>query len=277
MAIVNKDFQKLTESDLQKAEIIGIPIALALAASSVFGQFSNLSFFVTNMITMMGLAVGIDYSLFVVSRFREERAKGLEKTAAIEKSVKTASRAVFFSGVTVIVALAGLLLVPSNVFRSLSVGAIFVVMAAVFARRSLLQAVVSILGERVNFLSVPFFGRASQEIGTGGFWRKIAALVMRFPVLSLELSAGLLVLASIPLVAINIGSSGVSTLPEDLPSKKGFEILQNEFSRGSISPTTIVIDGAVGSTNIKNLLTDLERQLNASSSVGSARGPSYPG
>jgi RND superfamily putative drug exporter len=301
-ASINQDFQDLAEKDLQKAEFIGIPIALvvlilvfgavaaallpvilsflaiglAMAASALLGQVYDLSFFVTNMITMMGLAVGIDYSLFIVSRFREERQKGLEKIAAIKKSASTASRAVFFSGITVVIALAGLLLVPSNIFRSLAIGAIFVVVAAVFAALTLLPALLSILGDKVNFLSLPFFGRQTLNETTRGFWHWVAAFVMRLPILSLELSAGVLILASIPLLAINIGSSGVDSLPEELPAKQAFVILENEFSSGLISPTQVVIDGKVDDAKVGSLIMEFEEAIKSEEFVVGASTQKYP-
>ena len=117
-----------------------VAIVVALALTALVGQFGDLSFFVTNMITMMGLAVGIDYALFIVSRYREERTDGVEQLAAIERAGDTSSRAVFFSGITVVVALAGLLIVPMSVFVSLAVGAILVVLSAIVAALTLLPA-----------------------------------------------------------------------------------------------------------------------------------------
>ncbi len=108
------------------------------------------SFFVTNMMAMMGLALGIDYSLFIISRYREERAQGLDKLAAIEAAGATASRAVFFSGLTVVVALFGMLIIPTTIFRSLAVGAILVVVVAVLASLTLLPAILGLLGDRIN-------------------------------------------------------------------------------------------------------------------------------
>src|SRR5690606_12737411 len=105
------------------------------------GQLWDFSFFVTNMIVMMGLAVGIDYSLFILSRYREERGKGFEKLDALSNAGSTAGRAVLFSGLTVIIALLGLLIIPHTIFKSLAAGAIFVVFAAVLASLTLLPAV----------------------------------------------------------------------------------------------------------------------------------------
>ena len=157
---VGHDFNKQSEKDLQRSEYGPLPVALiililvfgalaaallpivlaffaiivAIALVAIVGQTFQFSFFVTNMILMMGLAVGIDYCLFIISRYREERARGLDKIDAIGVAGDTAGRAVIFSGLTVVFALAGLLIVPQTIFRSLSAGAIFVVLAAMRLR-----------------------------------------------------------------------------------------------------------------------------------------------
>ncbi len=131
-------------------------IIVALGATALVGQAFDLSFFVTNMITMMGLAVGIDYSLFIVSRYREERARGLEKVDAIATAGDTAGRTVLISGMTVVLALTGLLILPVSVFQSLGAGAILVVIAAVLASMTLLPAVLGLMGDKVNAIRIPF-------------------------------------------------------------------------------------------------------------------------
>jgi len=270
-ASINHDVNKTASKDLEKGEAFGIPIALiilllvfgalvsallpvilaivaivvALALTSLVGQIGDLSFFVTNMITMMGLAVGIDYALFIVSRYREERSGGREKLAAIERAGDTASRAVFFSGLTVIVALIGLLIVPMSVFISLAVGAILVVASAVLAAQTLLPAMLSVLGDRIEAgrLSRLVPKRVRRERTGPGFWPRVVGGVMRRPWLSLISAGGLLVIAAVPYFGINTGASGVESLPPNLQSRQGFEILQKEFSVGGIAPARIPIVG----------------------------------
>ena len=128
--------------------IVSIVVALALAA--LLGQAFDLSVFTVNMLTAMGLALGIDYSLFVISRYREERSRGREQLDAIAATGATASRAVLFSGMTFVLAMFGLLLVPSTIFRSLAAGAILVGIVSVLAALTLLPAVLGLLGDRVN-------------------------------------------------------------------------------------------------------------------------------
>ncbi len=215
------------------------------------------------MISMMGLAVGIDYSLFVVSRYREERAHGREKIDAIAVAGGTASRAVFFSGMTVVLALCGMLLIPTTIFRSLAAGAIAVVLVAVVASLTLLPAILGLMGDRVNSLRVPFLYRrrtldAEHE---RGFWGWAARTVMARPVISLVAAAGVLVLAALPVFGIKTGFSGISTYPNDVQSKRAFTVLARDFSGGLTQPTQIVIDGQVGSPAVQRGMERLQAEL----------------
>lgn len=285
-ASISEDFSKVAERDLRTAEAFGIPVALlvlvlvfgaiaaaflplviagisiaiAIGTAALVGQLFELTFFVTNMITMIGLAVGIDYSLFIVSRYREERRRGLPREAAIAMAGATASRAVFISGLTVVLAMAGLLIVPTTIFRSLALGAILVVLVTVAAALTLLPAALGLLGDRIDALRIPFIQRRylSQEERSGGMWDRIARAVMRRPVLSLLVSAGALVALTVPYFDIHTGVAGVSTLPDSFESKQGFMVLQQEFSAGLVSPVEIVIDGPVASEQVQAGIQRLE-------------------
>ena len=215
------DFEKLSEEDLQKGELlIGLPAALivlllvfgavvaglvpvllgllsivvAVALTALVGQAFEVSFFVVNMISAMGLALGIDYALFILSRYREERARGLEKVDAIVASGATASRAVLFSGIAFVLAMFGMLLVPDTVLRSLALGAILVGIVSVVAALTLLPAVLSLLGDRVNALRIPVVGRrAIASAGSEGrFWSALVRGVMRRPLVCLVAATALL-------------------------------------------------------------------------------------
>ncbi len=299
-ATAGSDFQEASERDLLTGELIALPIALvilvlvfgalaaavvpmllagvaivvATGASALLGQTFELSFFVVNMITMMGLATGIDYSLFIVSRYREERRRGRDQQSAIVATGGTASRAVLFSGMTVVVALAGLLLVPVNVFRSLSIGAIFVVIAATLASLTLLPAVLSLVGDRINALRIPIFGRASaggrQEL-EGGFWDRITRAVMARPIVSLVIAAGILIAAATPALDIETGAAGVSTLPEGMRSRDGLVVLQDEFSAGLLSPVQIVVDGDATSARVQDGVGRLSAALASDADFGALR------
>ena len=289
-ASVGKDFEEAAQEGLEKGEVFGVPIALvilvlvfgalvaalipvvlaavsivvALGAASLLGLVFGLSFFVTNLITMIGLAVGIDYSLFFVARYREERAHGLEKHDAIGRAGATASRTVLFSGMAVVLGLIGMLLVPSNVFISIGAGAIFVVIAAVCASMTLLPALLSLMGDGINRLSIPGFGRAQASYdasGSGGFWDWISRGVMRQPAISLLVAGGILIAGLIPFFDITTGTSGVSSFPDGFESKEGFLILDAEFSAGEVTPVEIVVDGDIDSQPVQARIERLKAAL----------------
>ena len=290
--VLDKDFEELSQHDLKSGELkIGAPaavvilllvfgsvmaaavplmlamlaIVIALGLTAVLGQAWQFSFFVVNMITGVGLALGIDYSLFVISRYREERARGREKFAAIEAAGATASRAVFFSGLAVVLGLFGMVLVPSTIMRSLGAGAILVGAVSVLAALTLMPAILSLLGDRVDALRLPVIGRAAGAGSgktEGRFWSAVARLVMRRPVVSLVLSAGVLLAATVPVLDFKTGSSGVSTLPDRLPSKQGFIAYQESFGgRGSLNPAQIVIAGPISSGPVRDAIDRLQSAL----------------
>ena len=286
-AAVSEDFAKVAEEDLAKGESVGVvaaliilvvvfgavvaallplgvgvaAILLAIGLVAVIGQVAEFSFFVVNMITMMGLAVGIDYSLFIVSRYREERRRGLEKLDAVEASGATASRAVLFSGSTVVLALLGMLLIPTTIFRSLGAGAIFVVIIAVLASLTLLPALLGLLGDRINRLSV--HRRSAVPAPVGGFWDKITHQVMGRPVVSLVLGVTVLLAAASSALSMRTGFSGVSTLPESFESKEAFDALSKDFSGGLSSPVNIVVDGRAADPAVQAAIQRLRDRLGA--------------
>jgi len=301
-ATLSRDLTKLSESDLQKGEGIGIPIALVIlvfvfgalvaafipvllaifaivvgiAMIALIGTVSPLSFFAVNMLTFMGLAVGIDYSLFVVSRFREERARGLDVEGAIERSAGTAGRAVMFSGLTVVLALIGMLIVPTQIFISLAVGAIVVVLVTMVAALTLLPAVLRLLGDRVNKGRIPFISRHAKEDTRHGFWARAVHLAMRRPAISAALACALLLLAAIPALSLKTGAAGISSLPDNLSAKQGFIVLDRDFSAGAVTPADIVVDGAVGTPTIDAAIGSLTKTLAADKRFGTPAIRSYP-
>src|SRR5215217_2426070 len=206
--------------------IVSITIALALLA--LVGQAFPLSVFATNMLTGMGLALGIDYSLFVLSRYREERRHGHERLDAIAVAGSTASRAVLFSGIAFTLAMVGLLLVPSTIMRSLAAGAIVVALVSVAAALTLLPALLSLLGDRVNALRIPFFGRAAEH-ELSPFWLRTVRGVIRRPLVSLLIATAALLAMAAPVLALRSGEAGVSTLPDRLAAKQGYLALNTEF------------------------------------------------
>jgi RND superfamily putative drug exporter len=289
---LDHDFNDLSQHDLKSGELrVGLPAALvvlilvfgavvaglvpllmavvsiivALGLCALVAEAFTLSVFVVNMLTGMGLALGIDYSLFVVSRYREERAHGRVERDAIAVAGATASRAVLFSGTTFVIALTGMLLVPSNVMKSLAVGAITVGIVSVVAALTLLPAVLGRVGDGVNRLRVPWFGRnvgqtTAQE---SRFWGGVVGRVMGRPVLSLVAFTALLVALAIPTLGLTLGASGVTTLPNRLESKRGFEALERYFPQKTASPALIAVVGNVQSPPMQAAIGRLRRELAA--------------
>ena len=293
-ASINNDFVELAEEGLQKGESIGIvvalivllivigaavaaslPILLAIAAiataigfTALVGAAFDLSFFVVNFITMIGLAVGIDYALFIVARYREERVRGFDKLEAIGRTGATANRAVFFSGLTVVLALTGLLFVPNTIFRSLSIGAILVVLLAMAASMTLLPAVISLLGNRINVGRVRRRGSLQNVDKVGGFWDKITAWVMGRPVAWLGGGVVLMAVLAFSFFSMETGFSGVTTLPDDLDSKQAFEILRDDFFLGGAdAPVEIVVDGPI-TPDVEAALSSLQSSMAADAIFG---------
>lgn len=269
---IGNDFTTLSSSDLRRGEVdFGLPISIVvlmlvfgavvaglmpflmallsitvgLGIAAIVAQEFSLSVFIINMMTGMGLALGIDYSLFVISRFREERARGLDKEAAIAMTGATASRAVLFSGTTFVIALLGLFLVPTNVLRSLAAGAVIVGVVSVAAALTLLPAMLSLIGDRVNALRIPLVGSRPGRAGAvgGRMWRSVIVTVMRRPFASLVIAGGLMVLAAVPALGLHIGQSGVGTFPDTLPSKQGYLAVVKYFPSQDPYPVEIVTAG----------------------------------
>ena len=293
---LDADFSTLSEEDLQNGELgFGLPAALivlllvfgsvvagliplllaivsivvALGLAALVGQAFPLSVFATNMLTGMGLALGIDYSLFVLSRYREERLDGRESADAIAAVGATASRAVLFSGIAFTLAMLGLLLVPHTIMRSLATGAIVVGLVSVAAALTLLPALLALLGDRVNALRLPFFGRTAAR-RESPFWSRVVRAVMRRPLTSLVLATVLLLAMAAPVLALRSGEAGVSTLPDRLPAKQGYVALNAEFPGETTEPVEIVIDGDAASPAVRSGIERLRERLASEDLFGRA-------
>ena len=284
---LDHDFTTLSESDLTNGELkFGLPAAMivlllvfgavvaalipmsiailsiivTVALSSLLGQVTSLSFFIVNMITAMGLALGIDYSLFVLSRYREERQAGRDKIDAIVATGGTSSKAVLFSGSSFVVALLGLLLVPDTILRSLALGAIIVGVVTMAAALTLLPALLSLLGDRVNALRLPVVGRAHPA--ESPFWAKAVGVVVRRP--ATFLAGGVLVLlaAAAPVLGLHTGTSGVNSLPDDTDAKAGALALERSFPGTSTTdPAQVVISGDVTSGEVTAAVARFEASI----------------
>jgi RND superfamily putative drug exporter len=306
LATAAHDFVTISNKDLAKGELIGmpaallilllvfgalvaglIPIALALVCipvtlgvAALIGQAWDLSFFLINMVTAMGLALGIDYSLFIVSRYREERRHRLTKVDAITRAAGTAGTAVLFSGASFAVALSGMLLVPDTILRSLAAGAVIVGIVTLAAALTLLPAVLSLLGDRIDRLRVPLVHSAvhAGESKEGQLWTRFVHVVMRRPVAFLGAAAAVLVLAAVPVLGLTTGTSGLTSLPDRTTSKTGFLALEKSFpSSGRVSPARVVIDGDPADPATVAAVSTLQKNVEASGRFGDTRAITYPG
>ena len=286
------DFTQLSQQDLEKGELeFGLPVALivlvlvfgavvaglipvlvalvsiviALGLTALVGQAFDLSVYVVNMISGMGLALGIDYSLFVVSRFREERRLGGERLDAIATVGSTTSRAVLFSGSAFVLAMLGMVLVPDTILRSLATGAVLVGIVTVLAALTLLPAVLALLGDRVNRLRVPWLGRRAQEEAgaEGRIWSRVVRSVTRAPVRAAAISIGALLLVAAPLLSIQTGLTGVRELPNRFHAKRGFTMLEQEFGVGTPDSVQVVVGGDVRSALLRPAIAELVRRIGA--------------
>jgi RND superfamily putative drug exporter len=256
----------------------GLPIILALlsifvavGATALVSNVMEMSEFIVFIITLVGLAVGIDYSLLIIHRFREERARGREKIEAITTAGATASRTVFFSGMAVAIALAGMLIMPDPVFQSFAVGAILVVGATVLAALTLLPAVLGLLGDRVNWLTLPFIGRRGGAESTGGFWGWTTKVVTARPVISVLLTGGLLIALAVPLLNFNLGTTGISTLPKDSNQRHAFDVLNEEFSDGVLTADIVIDAPDVNASAVQGGIADLTVSLDKDGFFGASK------
>ena len=252
--------------------VVAAIIPLAIAIGSIFtaigisawiSQLYPLVELYAEMILLMGLAVGIDYSLFIISRFRTERAAGRDKAEAIAVAANTTGRAVFYAGVTVILSLAGLTLTRDFTFISLALGAIVVVFVAVIASLTLLPSMLAIIGDGVNRLRVPFVGRGPDQ---GGIWAAITRWVLVRPIPLSSLTLAALVALTIPVFSIKLGiNAGADAIPDAIESKAALVDLEQHFSSSIIAPARVIITAPdVNTTRIQSAVDELVERAESS-------------
>jgi putative drug exporter of the RND superfamily len=288
------DVQTVSESDLRRSEIVSLPLAalalllvfgsvaaaalplvvggaavvVALAAIFLVGSATPMSIFVLNLATLLGLGLGVDYSLLMTSRFREEMAARAgdppaERVAgSVEATVETAGRAVFFSGLTVLLGLTGLVLFEFMILRSVGIAGAIVVLLAAASALTLLPALLAIVGPRIDALAIR---RVVPRDDPNGPWARLARRVMKHPVAVLVPTLGLVLLLGSPFLHVRFNSPDSTILPASVPSRAAFDRLARAFGEGEFAPMVLAIRTSGPATSPDNVaaLYDYSRRLAA--------------
>jgi len=296
-----------SERDLQRAELVSLPVAavvlilvfgavlaagtplfvagLAIPASLALiylvAQQVEMSIYVLNIATMLGLALAIDYSLFIVSRFKEELRHGKTVGDAVQRSVATAGKAVAFSGLAVAIGLSGLLLFAAPAIRSIGIGGSIVVMTSVLFALTFLPAFLGMVGPRVNSWSPGAVFRRFRPVdheptaAERGRWERVAHAVMRHPVAVLVPTLAVLLLAGLPFLQLRQGVPGPEVNPPGLESRDAYVALETEFAAGETTPIVILADVEGSATSEANIaaLQAYARELEALEGIDRVEGP----
>ena len=263
------DEQSVYSRDLSRGEQIAVPIALAVLVF-MFGtlgavivpimfamatlpttlglvwaiaHLGNMAQYVTNIITLIGLAIAVDYSMLVVFRFREELERGQEPAAALETTMATAGRATLFSGMTVAIGLALLLLMPLPFMRSMGAGGVLIPLVSMAASATLLPALLSLLGTRVNRLRlIPRAVLERRASGAPGLWSRLAHSIMRRPVAYLVVTAAVLLALAVPATGLHVTGGDNRSTPPGTEAANGLLLLESRIGPGPLAPNQIVVD-----------------------------------
>jgi RND superfamily putative drug exporter len=227
-----------------------VPLLFALATVPttlglvwVIAHLGSMAEYVTNIVTLIGLAIAIDYSMLVVFRFREQLNTGDDPIEALETTMATAGRATMFSGLTVAIGLALLLVMPVPFIRSMGAGGVLIPLVSIGASATLLPALLSVLGGGVNRLRVIPRSLLERRAGTAqGFWARLAGSIMRRPVLYLVVAAGSLVALAVPALGLHVTSGDNRSAPSGTPATTGLRLLEARIGPGSLAPQQVVVD-----------------------------------
>ncbi|KNB50887.1 transporter [Streptomyces caatingaensis] len=269
-AVINDQIEKQSDEDLTKAELIGAPLTLVillaafgslvaallpllvgivsvvctLAVLRLLAAFTDVSLFAMNVTTALGFGLAVDYSLFIVTRYREELARGLDVAAAIAQALRTAGRTVLFSALTVVLSLAALLAFPMMFLESLAYAGIAVVTLAAVTSLVILPPVLAVIGRRIDRLDV--FARLRRRTPgsdpeRGGAWHTLATRVMRRPALAGAGVAVLLVALALPFAHARFGLTDDRILPPGAPAQTAADTIRKDFSGAGTDPLTVVL------------------------------------
>jgi RND superfamily putative drug exporter len=287
---INLAFNNTLEQDLQRAEYVALPITLlllvlifasvvaALLPISVgvlaivggvggtlfLARFTDVSQYAINVVTLIGLGVAIDYSLFIVNRFRDELAAGASREDAIATAMSTAGRAITFSGITVAVGLSAMLFFQGTFLASMGAAGAIVVAVAVVYGLTFLPALLSVIGPSVDRLRLPFLGR-SKPAGTGA-WHSMAVWVMRRPWVVLVPALAILLVAGTPFLQLRLANGDVDQLPPHNEARQGYDILISDFpgqDQTTIEAVVYYPDGSPMTSDHIGAVYDLSRRLAA--------------
>jgi len=276
---INQAFNSTLESDLQRAEYVTLPVTLLLlviifasvvaaglplgigiltivggiGGTFLLNRFTDVSQYAINIVTLIGLGVSIDYSLFIVNRFRDELATGAGREDAVATTMATAGRAITFSGLTVAVGLSAMLFFQGTFMASMGAAGAIVVAVAVLYALTILPAVLSLIGPAVNRLRIPWPRRAT---GSRGFWGALASWVMKRPVVVLVPTVAFLVIAATPFLQLRLANGNVDMLPDRLEARQGYDRLVADFPGQNATTFNVVVDYPDGSPLTANHITD---------------------
>jgi RND superfamily putative drug exporter len=287
---VNKGISDQFGKDLLKAGALSLPVTLAillltfgalvaagipllLALTSVLAAIGLLALpskvlpmddAVNAVVLLIGLAVGVDYSMFYLKRAREERAAGRAETASIEAAAATSGRSVLISGFTVIVAMAGMFISGDKTFEGFAAATMLVVAISVLGSLTVLPALLSKLGDRVNKGRVPFLRSPDQRVGESRFWGAIVERVMRRPLLSGVLAAGVLILLAVPALRLQTTQNSIESYPRSLAVIRTYDKIQKAFPGDALAAQVLVEAPDVRSDAARSAIRELRRRALAS-------------
>ncbi|TXK75865.1 MMPL family transporter [Paenibacillus sp. N3.4] len=287
------DMQEASKHDIAKSEAIGLPIALivllivfgtlvsallpmivgimsvtlTLGITYFIAQHQSLSNFLPNMVTMLGLAVGIDYALFLVSRFREELKSQPSVAEAVAMTCQTAGKSIFFSGIAVLIGLLGMLFVDLTFFRSLCLGGVIVVSISVVVANTMLLSLLGVLGHRIN--SLPVLPKRFRKQGTSRFWERMAYGVMKRPVLLVLIVGGALIYTMTPIGNMKLSVPNAEVLPPSYESRYGADLMKVAYDPRMTGPIQIAIhtDEEVWEEKSLSRIQAFEKRVKAVSGV----------
>src|SRR5579872_1315363 len=282
---VNADFTTITQKDVEHAEAAALPIALvvllivfsslvaaamplnlailvipvALAILYAIAVHYTMNVFVLNIVSVIGLGISIDYSLFMTRRFRDELLNGRTVCEAVAWTVATSGEAILFSGFIVMIGFIAMLLIGVQFMTSMGIGGAIVVAFAVLGALTLLPALLSVVGASINTIRIPFLSRFTsgtrrkdaEEKESRGFWQRWAMGVMKRPIIVVVVVTAALIALGWPIFSLSIGSSSILSLPPDIESRQGFAVLNAQFPATSQNPVHIIAQTSDGSNMLK--------------------------